>query len=168
MTRPKIGAGVVKGRNVKFGSDVIVWNYVVIGDNARIGDRTVVGSFCDIGKNVVIGDDCSIQAHATISNGCVIGNQVFVAPNSSFLNDKYPVCPVLTPPVVEDNAVIGGCATILPDVIVGEHAVVAAGSVVTKSVKPKMVVAGVPARVVMTLQEYEAKREMFVKQRSKH
>jgi len=163
MLEPKTGRGVVIGKNVQFGRSVTIWNYVVIGDNTQIGDETCVGSFCDIGKNVAIGKNCNIQAHVTISNGCRIGNKVFIAPNSSLLNDRYPVSSLLTPPVVRDNVVIGGGATILPGVTINEDSVVAAGSVVTKDVPKRVVVKGVPAEKVMTIEEYKAKRETFIK-----
>lgn len=165
MSNPKIGKGVVRGKNVKFGKNVVVWNYVVIGENTRIGGETRIGSFCDIGKNVIIGKNCNIQTHVTISNGCKIGNNVFIAPNSTLLNDRFPVSERLTPPKIEDNAVIGGCAVILPNVTIGECGVVAAGSVVTKNVAPSTVVKDVPARPMMTRKEYETKKKAFVEKR---
>jgi acetyltransferase-like isoleucine patch superfamily enzyme len=165
MLEPKMGKGVVVGKDVHFGENVTVWNYVVIGDGTRIGDDTVIGSFCDIGKKVVIGKNCSIQAHATISNGCKVGDDVFIAPNSSLLNDRYPKSSLLAPPQIEDNVVIGGGVVILPGVTVGKKAVVAAGSVVTKDVPPLEVVLGVPAKKAMSLEEYEAKRERYVAQK---
>ena len=162
MAKPKLGQGVVIGKDVVFGDRLVVWNYVVIGDDTKIGDETRIGSFVDIGKDVVIGTNCNIQTHATISNGCLIGNKVFIAPNSTLLNDKFPSSERLVPPKIEDNAVIGGCAVILPGVKVGEGAVVAAGSVVSRNVDPETVVKGVPARFMMTRKEYEAKKEIYV------
>jgi UDP-2-acetamido-3-amino-2,3-dideoxy-glucuronate N-acetyltransferase len=165
MSKPRLGQGVIVGRNVHFGEKVTIWNYVVIGDNTRIDDGTLVGSFCDIGKEVMIGRNCNIQAHVTISNGCKIGDNVFIAPNTSLLNDRYPKSVLLTPPTIGDDAVIGGGVTILPGVLIGKKAVVAGGSVVTKDVLPSMVVKGVPAKVAMTLVEYEAKRKNYVRSR---
>lgn len=160
-----LGKGVVLGRSVSIGRDVKIWNYVVIGDETVIGDGTVVGSFCDIGKRVVIGRNCVIQAHVTISNECRIGNNVFIGPNTSILNDKFPFSRHLTPAVVEDNVIIGGCVTVLPAVKICEGSVVAAGAVVTKDVPPETVVKGIPARPVMTRSEYEEKRRSFLKER---
>ena len=148
------------GTNVEIGPNVTIWNYVVLGDNTKIGENSVIGSFVDIGKNVVLGKNCNIQAHVTISNGCILGDDVFIAPNTSLLNDK-----LLTPPNVKDGAQIGGGVTILPDVTIGEKAVVGGGSVVTKNVDPRTVVAGSPARLVMNLSEYETKRANFIKTR---
>lgn len=165
MPKPRMGKGVVIGEGIHFGKDVVIWNYVVIGDETRIDDGTVVGSFCDIGKNVVIGRNCNVQAHVTVSNGCKIGNNVFIAPNSSLLNDKYPKGNLLTPATVKDGVIIGGGVTVLPGVTLGEKSVIAGGSVVTKDVSPRTVVMGVPARAVMSLEEYEAKRESLSKTR---
>ncbi|MEM2523133.1 MAG: DapH/DapD/GlmU-related protein [Candidatus Bathyarchaeia archaeon] len=164
---PKMGMGVIVGKNVQFGRDVTIWNYVVIGDDTRIGDGTRIGSFCDIGRNVVIGKNCIIQAHVTISNECQIGDNVFIGPNTSLLNDKFPHSKCLTPSVIKNNVVIGGCVTVLPNVTVHENAVVAAGSVVTKDVPPNTVVKGVPAKPMMTRQEYETKRKEFIEARRK-
>jgi UDP-2-acetamido-3-amino-2,3-dideoxy-glucuronate N-acetyltransferase len=167
MHKPNLGVGTVIGANVQTGQNVTIWNYVVIGDNTKIGDGTIIGSFCDIGKNVTLGKNCNIQAHVTISNGCILGDDVFVAPNTSLLNDKYPKSDLLTPPKIKNNAIIGGGVTILPNVTVGEKAVVGGGSVVAKDVAPRTVVAGAPAKFVMNLDEYEAKREEFIRTNSR-
>lgn len=159
-----MGKGVIVGKNVQFGRNVVIWNYVVIGDDTKLGAGTRIGSFCDIGRGVVIGKGCVIQAQVAISNECQIGDNVFIGPNTCILNDRFPHSRYLTPSVVSDGAVVGGCVTILPRVIVNENAVIAAGSIVTKDVPPATVVKGVPARPTMTRQEYEAKREAFVKE----
>jgi UDP-2-acetamido-3-amino-2,3-dideoxy-glucuronate N-acetyltransferase len=167
MQNPKKGTGIVTGATVEIGKDVSIWNYVVIGDGTKIGDGTTIGSFVDIGKNVTLGKNCNIQAHVTISNGCVLGDNVFIAPNSSLLNDKYPKSSFLNPPVIKDGVAIGGGVTILPNVTVGEKAVVGGGSVVAKDVIARTVVAGTPAKFVMNLEQYEAKRNAFIKAQSK-
>jgi len=162
MQNSKRGVGIVTGKNVQIGEDCAIWNYVVIGEGTKIGGGCIIGSFVDLGKDVTIGKNCNIQAHVTISNGCVLGDNVFIAPNSSLLNDKYPKSAFMTPPVIKDGAAIGGGVTILPSVTVGEKAVVGGGSVVTKDVPPQTVVAGCPAKKVMSLAEFEAKREEFL------
>ena len=117
---------------------------------------------------MAIGKNCNIQAHVTISNGCVLGDGVFIAPNSSLLNDKYPKSSFMTPPIIKEGAVIGGGVTVLPDVTVGEKAVIGGGSVVTKNVPPRTISFGVPAKArKMSLEEYEAKRNSFVEARLK-
>jgi len=162
MDKPKIGERIIIGKNVQLGKGVIIWNYVVIGNNTKIGDGTRVGSFCDIGRDVVIGKNCIIQAHVTISNECRLGDNVFIGPNSSLLNDKFPHSKCLTPSVVKNYVIVGGCVTILPNVTVNENSVIAAGSVVTKDVPSGTVVKGVPAKTMMTRREYELKRKKFI------
>jgi len=167
MQNSKRGVGIVQGANVQIGANCAIWNYVVIGDNTKIGDNSIIGSFVDLGKEVTLGKNCNIQAHVTISNGCVLGDNVFIAPNSSLLNDKYPKSTFMTPPIIKDGAAIGGGVTILPNVTVGEKAVVGGGSVVTKDVPPRTVVAGCPARRIMTLEQFEVKREEFLAEKRK-
>ncbi len=167
MQTSKRGVGIIEGKHVQIGQGCAVWNYVVIGDNTKIGDGCVIGSFVDLGKDVVLGRNCNIQAHVTISNGCVLGDNVFIAPNSSLLNDKYPMSGFMTPPKICDDATIGGGVTILPNVTVGEKAVVGGGSVVAKNVPDRTVVAGCPAKKVMTLKEFEAKREEFLSEKQR-
>jgi acetyltransferase-like isoleucine patch superfamily enzyme len=167
MDKPKLGEGVIVGKNVQFGSNVIVWNYVVIGDNTRIGDGTRIGSFCDIGKNVIIGKNCVVQALVAISNECQLHDNVFIGPNTTVLNDRFPYSGYLTPSIIKSDVVVGGCVTILPNVTVNEKAMIAAGSTVTKDVPAGTVVKGVPARPMMTRPEYEAKREAFLKSQKK-
>jgi len=163
MSKPKIGTGLIIGKNVQFGKNVTIWNYVVIGDDTKIGDGARIGSFCDIGKKVIIGKNCIIQAHVTISSECKLGDNIFIGPNSSLLNDKFPHSKCLTPSIIRDNVVIGGCVTILPSITVGENSVIAAGSVVTKNIPPETVVKGIPAERMMTRREYEMKRKAFIK-----
>lgn len=129
-----------------------------IHDSAKIGKGTKIGAFVDIGKDVVIGEDCNIQAHVTISNGVRIGDRVFIGPNTSILNDRYPVSRVLAPPIIHDDAIVGGFVVILPNVSVGEKAVIGAGSVVTKEVAKGSVVYGNPAEYKMSREEYERKK----------
>ncbi|MDI6690832.1 MAG: hypothetical protein QME50_03055 [Candidatus Bathyarchaeota archaeon] len=84
------------------------------------------------------------------------------------LNDKFPHSRCLTPSIIKSNVVIGGCVTILPNVTVYENSIIAAGSVVTKDVPPMTLVKGVPAKPMMTRQEYENKRKAFIEARKKH
>ena len=64
---------------------------------------------------------------------------------------------------VKDNAIVGGGTIILPNVVVGENSVIGGGSVVTKDVPPRKVVTGSPAKQVMTLKEYQIKRDDFIR-----
>jgi acetyltransferase-like isoleucine patch superfamily enzyme len=161
MQPSKFGAGVIIGANPKIGNDVVIWNYVVIGDNVEIGDGTKIGSFVDIGKGVKIGKNCIIQAHVTISNECVVKDDVFIGPNTTILNDRYPNSIKLRPVTVNNKAIIGGGVIILADVNVGENSFVAGASVVTKDVPENTAVKGLPARPYEEKVDYDIKKRRY-------
>src|SRR5207253_9998895 len=101
-----------------------------------------------------------ISSHTFICEGVVIEDGVFVGHNVSFINDRYPRATneagelqtaadwECLPTYVRAGASIGTSATILGGVTIGERAIVGAGSVVTRDVPPRTVVAGNPARLL--------------------
>jgi acetyltransferase-like isoleucine patch superfamily enzyme len=106
----------------------------------------MVGTGSVIDADVTIGSNVSIQSSVYISNGCVCEDKVFLGPNCSLLNDKYPVRRGnLESPRICEGASVGGNATILPGVVVGKGAMVAAGAVVTKNVPDWHLALGNPA-----------------------
>jgi acetyltransferase-like isoleucine patch superfamily enzyme len=110
---------------------------------------------------VVLGDECRIQGGAYIADGCILGNQVFVGPNATLLNDRYPPSgnKALWQPIsVQDGAVIGGNATVVPGCDIGKNSVLAAGAVLTKHLPEEEVWAGNPAKFMMKRSDYESKR----------
>ena len=76
-------------------------------------------------------------------------------------NDPYPMSKRMVGVTIEDGAVIGGGSVIKAGVTIGKGSVVAMGAVVTKDVPPGVVVLGVPARVVYTRKEYDAKKKAW-------
>lgn len=114
----------------------------------------------DFGKNIHIGNyvfinaGCSFQDQGgiTIGDGCLIGHHTVIATlnheeQPARRNDLHPA------PVVIGNRVwIGANATILPGVRIGDGAIIAAGAVVTKDVPKNTVVAGIPAKVLKTIE----------------
>jgi acetyltransferase-like isoleucine patch superfamily enzyme len=127
--------------------DVKIYEPCRIANTVKIGEGSKIGAFCDIGDSVLIGKNCSIQTSVTISNGCRIGDNVFIGPNTSLLNDKYPMSNILEPVIVHRDVVIGGGCVILPGVILNHGCKIGAGSVVTKSVGAGKIVYGNPAKV---------------------
>lgn len=119
---------------------------------------------CDNGKNVFIGRYFYANYNLTILDHMpvTIGNNVLIGPNvvisSASHNIDYRIRNkdnrmdiAGAPVVIEDNVWIGANVAVMPGVTIGKHSVVAAGSVVTTDVPPDSVVAGVPAKVMKTL-----------------
>jgi len=133
-----------------------------IGDNTKIWVNAQIREGCSVGKNSVIskdtyidikvkvGDNCKIQNGVSIYQGVCIEDNVFVGPHACFTNDKVPRAFddswKITPTFVKKGVSIGANATIVCGVTLGEYSMVAAGSVVTKSVEPYSLVMGNPAK----------------------
>lgn len=137
-------------------SDAIVGNGTKIWINSQIRENSKIGTNCIISKdtyidtNVIIGNNCKIQNSVSIYHGVTIEDDVFVGPNACFTNDKVPRAfdPdwKITPTLIKTGASIGANATIVCGIVIGEYAMVAAGSVVTKDVAPYSLVMGNPAK----------------------
>jgi UDP-2-acetamido-3-amino-2,3-dideoxy-glucuronate N-acetyltransferase len=139
------------------GSDAIgdgtrIWQYVVILPGARIGSDCNICAHVFIENDVVIGDRVTIKCGVQLWDGLRVGNDVFIGPNATFTNDlfprskKYPDRYLAT--TIEAGASIGAGAVILAGLTVGQEALVGAGATVTRSVPPRAIVVGNPARIM--------------------
>lgn len=135
----------------QIGARTRVWQFVVVLAGARIGNDCNICSHCLVESDVVIGDRVTVKSGVQIWNGLRISNDVFVGPNVTFSNDKYPKSGnrnfECLETVVEEGVSIGAGATILPGVRIGASATVGAGAVVTKNVPAGATVVGNPARL---------------------
>ncbi|MGE4552565.1 MAG: acyltransferase [Desulfovibrionaceae bacterium] len=123
--------------------------------NAQVREDAVIGRNCIISKDVYvdqyaeIGDDCKVQNGANIYFGVKIENEVFIGPHVVFTNDRIPRAFnkdwVASPTLVKHGASIGANVTVRCGIVIGEYAMVGAGSVVTKDVEPYSLVIGNPA-----------------------
>jgi UDP-2-acetamido-3-amino-2,3-dideoxy-glucuronate N-acetyltransferase len=141
-----------------------------ICESEHVGDRTRVWAFAHVLPGATVGADCNLCDGVFVENDVVVGDRVtvkngvqlwdgvrladdvFVGPNATFTNDPYPRS--RRPPdafavtQVHEGASIGAGAILLPGVTVGRHAMVGAGSVVTRDVPAHAQVVGNPARIV--------------------
>lgn len=146
--------------NVTIGDSTKIWCFSHIQTGAVIGDRCSIGQNVNISNNVMIGDGVKIQNNVSVYEGVEIGDDVFLGPSCVFTNDltpraKYPKGHEnYVKTVVKKGASIGANATIVCGTEIGEYAMVAAGSVVTKDVPPYALVKGIPARVCGKVDEY--------------
>jgi acetyltransferase-like isoleucine patch superfamily enzyme len=138
--------------DARIGAHTKIWINVQIREKADIGCRCILSKDVYIDHAVKIGDRCKIQNGVSVYNGVIIEDDVFVGPNVVFTNDKIPRAFnaewKVTPTIVRQGASIGGNATVVCGIEIGNYAMVAAGSVVTKTVPDYALVMGNPARVV--------------------
>lgn len=142
-------------------NNVETGHYVMIREETVIGRNTIVGTASVIDGKVKIGKNVRIETGVYIPPYTMIGSGVFIGPRVVFTNDRYPMSNRLVGVIVEDGVVIGANSTLIAGVRIGARAVVAAGSVVTRDVPPETVVAGVPARPVMSRDEYDRKKRAY-------
>ena len=145
--------------DVKLGKGVKIYDFVNLY-GCEIDDNTKIGTFVEIQKGAKIGKNCKISSHSFICEGVTIEDNVFIGHNVTFINDLYPRATnedgtlqtdddwqcVRT--LIKKNASIGSSATLLCGIIIGENAIIGAGSVVTKNVPANTVVVGNPAKIL--------------------
>ena len=144
--------------DVKLGTGVKLSKFINMY-GCEVGDDTKVGAFVEIQKNAKVGRRCKISSHTFICEGVTIEDNVFVGHSVTFVNDSYPRATAadgslqtekdwkVETTLVKQGASIGSGSTILANLVIGENAIVGAGSVVTKDVPANAIVVGNPAKV---------------------
>ncbi len=147
--------------NTELADRVETGTNVVIREQCKINSGSIIGSGTIVDGDVIIGKNTRIQSLNFIPPKIEIGDNVFIGPSVRFANDRYPVSNRLIKTTVKDDAIIGISAIILPGIIIGERAVIAAGAIVTKDVPDDMVMMGSPAKQIMTREEYDQKLKSY-------
>ncbi len=141
------------------GQGTRIWHHAQVREGASIGRNCVLGKGVYIDHGVSIGDNCKIQNSALIYSGAKLEDGVFVGPGACVTNDRHPRA--INPDgslrtesdwrqgtvIVRRGASLGANSTVVPDSVIGEWAMVAAGAVVVGDVPAHGLVQGVPARL---------------------
>lgn len=140
-----IYAGNNIGDNFQTGHGVLIREENHFGHNVSIGSHTVVEHHVKIGNNV------RIHSNSFIPEYSILEDDVWIGPQVTFTNAKYPASPYskqnLKGAIVKKGAKIGAACVILPGITIGEKVLVGAGSVVSKNIPEGKVVIGNPARI---------------------
>ncbi len=148
-----IGTHAIVYANCILGAHCLVADYASIRENVRIGEKNIIGRNAAIENHCVVGNRCKIETNAYITAYSTLEDDVFVAPGVVTSNDNY----VGRDPerfnhfkgvVLKNGSRLGAQTTVLPGKIIGEEALVAAGSVVTKDLQPRKVYMGSPAKII--------------------
>ena len=141
------------------GQGTRIWHHAQVREGACIGRNCILGKGVYVDHDVQIGDNCKLQNDSLIYNGATLEDGVFVGPGACVANDRYPraINPDGTPRteadwqlgtvLVKRGASLGAGSVIVPDAVIGEWAMIAAGAVVTGNVPAHGLVQGVPARL---------------------
>jgi len=153
-----IGANTVIYIGSNISQHVLIADLASVRENSSIGEYTIIGRGVTVENHVKIGKRCKLESECYITAYSELEDYVFIAPgvvtsNDNFLGRTEERFKYLKGVKVKRGGRIGANAVILPGKVIGEDALVAAGSVVTKDVPPRKVVMGSPARVIRDVPE---------------
>lgn len=140
--------------DVEIGKNTKIWHFSHIQSGARIGADCTLGQNVNISNHVYIGNNVKIQNNVSVYEGVEIEDCVFCGPSCVFTNDLTPRAEYpkgrehYKKTLVKKGASIGANATIVCGTVIGVYAMVAAGAVVVEDVPDYALVAGVPAKVI--------------------
>ena len=161
----KVHETAIIDKGAKIGKNTKIWHWVHICKGAVIGKNCSFGQNVYVASDVKIGNNVKVQNNVSIYDAVRLEDNVFCGPSMVFTNvinrrsstvrkDEYKKT------IVKKGTSIGANATIICGVTLGEHSFVAAGSVVTKDVKPFELVAGVPAKRIGWVDELGNRQDM--------
>ena len=146
--------------SASIGEKCVIWSWAHLRESCEIGSETTIGQGVYVGPKVKIGSRCKIQNGALIYEPAIIENSVFIGPAVVLTNDKSPRAVNLdgSPKnssdwepvgvIIREGASLGARVVVVAPVEIGAWAMVGAGSLVTKDVKPFAIIMGVPGRQV--------------------
>ena len=146
-----ISAVIDKGAQIGDGTNI--WHFCHVMPGAVIGENCNIGQNVFIDNGVIIGNGVKIQNNVSVYNGVVCEDEVFIGPSVVFTNVINPRSAVerkheFKKTIIKKGATIGANATIICGIEIGSYAMIGAGAVVTKNVKPYALVLGNPAKQI--------------------
>ena len=141
------------------GNGTNIWHFSHVMPTAIIGENCNIGQNVFIDNNVIIGNGVKIQNNVSVYNGVMCEDEVFIGPSVVFTNVINPRSAVerkheFKKTIVRKGATIGANATIICGNEIGQYAMIGAGAVVTKNVKPYALFVGNPAKQIGWVSEY--------------
>jgi acetyltransferase-like isoleucine patch superfamily enzyme len=150
--RVTVCAGAVVFAGASVGEGTILGDQSFVRERARIGAGSVIGRGSVVDNDVHVGARVRVQTDVYLAAFSLVEDDVFVGPGVTTTNDdtmaRHPAGMALRGAVLRRACRVGGGAVLTPGVQIGEEAFVASGAVVTRDVRPRSVVMGVPARAV--------------------
>ena len=136
-----------------------IWHFSHIMSGCTIGRDCNIGQNVVVSPQVVLGNNVKVQNNVSVYTGVTCEDDVFLGPSVVFTNVINPRSAIARkdqyrPTVVKRGASIGANATIVCGHTIGQYALIGAGAVVTKDVKPYALVVGNPARQTGWVSEY--------------
>jgi acetyltransferase-like isoleucine patch superfamily enzyme len=160
----RLRSGTVIYAGSEIGEDFQTGHHVIVREGTRIGDHVSVWSNSVIDYGCVIGSRVKIHCNCYVAQFTELEDEAFLAPGVTIANDLFPgrgsSASAMAGPLIRARAQIGVNVTLLPYVIVGEGAIIGAGSVVTRDIPPGMVAYGnpaIPKRPVEELRDIESR-----------
>ena len=143
----------------KVGEGTKIWHFSHIMSNCILGKKCNIGQNVVVSPQVVLGNNVKVQNNVSIYSGVICEDDVFLGPSMVFTNILNPRSAIIRrdnyiETVVEKGASIGANATIVCGNNIGRYALIGAGAVVTKEVKPYALLVGNPAKQIGWVSEY--------------
>jgi acetyltransferase-like isoleucine patch superfamily enzyme len=156
--RARIRSNTVIYTNVRIGDDLETGHNVTIREQNSIGDRFSIWNNSTVDYGCQIGHRVRIHNNVYVAQITTIEDDVFLAPGVIIANDPHPICSrCMKGPTIKRGARIGVNVTLLPGTVIGECALVGAGSVVTRDVPPRAVVYGNPAHIAGSVDDLQCR-----------
>jgi UDP-2-acetamido-3-amino-2,3-dideoxy-glucuronate N-acetyltransferase len=149
-----VRSGTVLYSGVRLGAGTQTGHHVVVREDTEVGEWSVLGTAATIEERIHIGDHVLVESQAHLAGLTVVEDYVFVGPGCVTANDprmlhrRAGVRENLVGPVLRWGCRLGAGVVVLPGIVVGREALVAAGAVVARDVPERTVAAGNPARLL--------------------